>query len=221
MFKDIQYGVRMLLKNPGVTLVAVITLALGIGANAAIFSGVNAFLMRPLPVTRPNEVIRLMEVAGDGEVNDELSYPDFLDYREQSSSFAGLAAEDMVPAAIDTENQNDVIWGQVVSANYFDVVQIQPVLGRAFAPDEDKTIGGSPVLMLSHSLWQRRFGGDQNIVGRQVRLNNRQYEVIGVAPDGFTGTKFALALDFWTPISMAEDQIGRASCRERVERRVV
>jgi predicted permease len=205
MFKDIQYGVRMLLKNPGVTLVAVITLALGIGANAAIFSGVNAFLMRPLPVTRPGEVIRLMEVAGDGEVSDEMSYPDFLDYRAQSSSFAGLAAEDMLPAAIDTENQNDVIWGQVVSANYFDVVQIKPLLGRAFAADEDKTIGGSPVLVLSHSLWQRRFGGDQNIVGRQVRLNNRQYEVIGVTPDGFTGTKFALALDFWTPISMAED----------------
>jgi len=205
MFKDIQYGLRMLLKNPGVTLVAVITLALGIGANTAIFSGVNAFLMRPLPVTRPNEVIRLMELESDGELSDEVSYPDFLDYRTQSSSFAGLAAEDMVPAAIDTENQNDVIWGQVVSANYFDVVQIKPLLGRAFASDEDKTIGGNAVVVLSHSLWQRRFGGDQNIVGRQVRLNNRQYEVIGVAPDGFTGTKFALALDFWTPISMAEE----------------
>jgi len=117
MFKDIQYGVRMLLKNPGVTLVAVITLALGIGANTAIFSGVNAFLMRPLPVTRPNEVIRLMERESDGELSDEVSYPDFLDYRAQSNSFAGLAAEDMVPAAIDTENQNDGIWGQVVSAN--------------------------------------------------------------------------------------------------------
>jgi predicted permease len=205
MLKDIQYGVRMLLKNPGVTLVAVITLALGIGANTAIFSGVNAFLMRPLPVTRPNEVIRLMEVEADGELSDEVSYPDFLDYRNHSNSFYGLAAEDMVSAAIDTDNQNDVIWGQVVSANYFDVVQIKPVLGRAFAVDEDKTIGGSPVLVLSQSLWQRRFGSDPNIVGRQLRLNNRQYEVIGVAPDGFTGTKFALALDFWTPITMAED----------------
>src|SRR4030095_14606803 len=96
LIKDIQYGVRMLLKNPGVTLVAVITLALGIGANTAIFSGVNAFLMRPLPVTRRSEVIGLMEVAADGEVSDELSYPDFLDYRAQSNSFAGLAAEDMV-----------------------------------------------------------------------------------------------------------------------------
>lgn len=204
MFKDINYGLRKLLKNPGVTLVAVITLGLGIGANTAIFSGVNAFLMRPLPVPRASELIRPMEVAEDRELNDEMSYPDFLDYRAQSSSVS-IAAEDMVPAAIDTENENDVIWGQVVSANYFDVVQVNPILGRTFAPDEDKTIGGSPVLVLSHGLWQRRFGSDANIVGKKVRLNNRQYEVIGVAPDYFTGTKFALALDFWTPISMAEE----------------
>lgn len=205
MLKDINYGLRKLLKNPGVTLVAVVTLALGIGANTAIFSGVNAFLMKPLPVTRPGELIRPIEVAEDGELNDEMSYPDFLDYRAQSTSFVGLAAEDMVPAAIDTENQNDVIWGQVVSANYFAVVQVNPLLGRTFAPDEDKTIGGSPVLVLSHGLWQRRFGSDANIVGKKIRLNNRQYEVIGVAPEYFTGTKFALAMDFWTPISMAEE----------------
>src|SRR6188474_137480 len=112
LIKDIRYGVRMLAKNPGVTLVAVITLALGIGANTAIFSGVNAFLMRPLPVPRPHELIRPMEVAEDRELHDEMSYPDFLDYRAQSSSFLGLAAEDMASAAIDTEDQNDVIWGQ-------------------------------------------------------------------------------------------------------------
>ena len=195
----------MLTKNPGVTLVAVITLALGIGANTAIFSGVNAFLMRPLPVTRPEELIRPMEIAEDRELNDEMSYPDFLDYRSQSSSFVGLSAEDMVPAAVDAENQNDVIWGQVVSANYFDVVQVNPLLGRTFAPDEDKTVGANPVLVLSHSLWQRRFGSDANIVGKTIRLNNRPYEVIGVAPEFFTGTKFALSMDFWAPISMAED----------------
>lgn len=204
LIKDIRYGIRMLTKNPGVTLVAVITLALGIGANTAIFSGVNAFLMKPLPVPRASELIRPMEIAEDRELNDEMSYPDFLDYRSQSSSLA-IAAEDMVPAAIDTENQNDVIWGQVVSANYFDVIQVNPILGRTFTPDEDKTIGGSPVLVLSHGLWQRRFGSDANIVGKKVRLNNRQYEVIGVAPEYFTGTKFALSLDFWTPISMAEE----------------
>ena len=205
LIKDIRYGIRMLTKNPGVSLVAVITLALGIGANAAIFSGVSAFLMRPLPVPRAHELIRPVEIAEDRGVADEWSYPDFLDYRAQSSSFAGLAAEDMAPAAIDAENQNDVIWGQVVSANYFDVIQIHPLLGRGFAPDEDKTVGGSPVLVLSHSLWQRRFASDPNIVGKTVRLNDRQYEIIGVAPEYFTGTKFALAMDFWTPISMAED----------------
>ena len=204
LIKDVRYGIRMLTKNPGVTLVAVITLGLGIGANTAIFSGVNAFLMKPLPVPRASELIRPLEIAEDRELNDEMSYPDFLDYRSQSTSVA-IAAEDMVPAAIDTENQNDVIWGQVVSANYFDVIQVNPILGRTFAPDEDKTVGESPVLVLSHGLWQRRFGSDANIVGKKVRLNNRQYEVIGVAPEYFTGTKFALSLDFWTPISMAEE----------------
>ena len=205
LIKDIRYGVRMLMKNPGVTTVAVITLALGIGANTAIFSGVNAFLMRPLNVPHATEMVRPLEISDDRGTTDEFSYPDFLDYREQSKSFSGIAAEDMIQAAVDTENQNDVVWGQVVSANYFDVLQVKPILGRAFLPDEDKTVGASHVVVLSHSFWQRRMAGDPNIVGKTVQLNNRAYEVIGVAPNYFVGTKFALALDFWTPISMAEE----------------
>jgi predicted permease len=203
--KDVRYGVRMLMKNPGVTLVAVITLALGIGANTAIFSGVSAFLMRPLNVPNAHELIRPLEVTEDRGTSDELSYPDYLDYRDQATSFAGLAAEDMLSAAIDSENQSDVIWGQSVSANYFDVLQVKPILGRTFVPDEDKTLGASPVVVLSHSFWQRRMAGDPNVVGKTVQLNNRAYEVIGIAPQSFAGTKFALALDFWTPMSMAED----------------
>jgi predicted permease len=205
VIKDVQYGLRMLAKNPGVTLVAVITLALGIGANTAIFSGVSAFLIRPLPAPHPERLIRPLEIAEDRGMSDEMSYPDFLDYRTQSASVVDLAAEAMVPAAIDTENKSDVVWGQVVSANYFDVVQVKPIVGRTFVGDEDKTIGTSPVLVLSHSLWQRRFGSDPNIAGKTIRLNNRPYQVIGVAPESFTGTKFALALDFWTPISMVEE----------------
>ena len=205
LLKDIRYGVRMLTKNPGVTLVAIITLALGIGANTAIFSGVSAFLMRPLSVPNPGELIRPLEVAEDRGVTDEWSYPDFLDYRSQSSSFTGLAAEDMIQAAIGSENENDVIWGQVVSANYFDVLEVQPLLGRSFLSDEDKTPGANPVVVLSHSFWQRRLASDANIVGKTVQLNNRPYQVIGIAPESFGGTKFALALDFWTPISMAEE----------------
>ena len=204
-FKDIRYGVRMFSKNPGVTLVAVITLALGIGANTAIFSGVNAFLMRPLDVPNAGELIRPMEMTEDRNLTDDLSYPDFVDYRNQSTSFTGLSAEDMLQAAIDAENQNDVIWGQVVSANYFDMLQVTPVMGRSFLPDEDKTIGANAVVVLSHSFWQRRLGSDPNIVGKTVQLNNRAYQVIGITPEGFVGTKFALALDFWAPVSMAEE----------------
>ncbi len=205
LLKDLRYGVRMLTKTPGVTVVAVITLALGIGANTAIFSGVSAFLMRPLPVPDPEQLIRPLEIAEDRGTSDEMSYPDFLDYRNQSTVFAGLAAEDMVQAAIDTENQNDVIWGQVVSASYFDVLQVKPLLGRSFSPDEDKSLGGNPVVVLSHSLWQRRMGSDANIVGKTIQLNNRAYQVIGVAPDSFKGTKFGLSLDFWAPMSMVEE----------------
>ena len=205
LLKDIRYGIRMLLKNPGVTLVAVITLAFGIGANTAIFSGVSAFLMRPLSVPNARELIRPLEITEDRDITDEMSYPDFLDYRNQSTSFAGLAAEDMIQAAIDSENQNDVIWGQVVSANYFAVLQVTPAMGRGFLPDEDKTAGANPVVVLSHSFWQRRLASDPNIVGKTVQLNNRAYQVIGVAPEKFVGTKFALALDFWVPISMADD----------------
>ena len=205
LIKDVRYGVRVLAKNPGVTLVAVITLALGIGANTAIFSGVTAFLARPLNVPNPGELIRPIEIAEDRGLTDEMSYPDYLDYRSQATSFTGLAAEDMLSAAVDAENQSDVIWGQVVSANYFDVLQVKPILGRSFLPDEDKTAGANPVVVLSHGFWQRRLNADPNIVGKTVQLNNRAYQVIGVTPEYFVGTKFALALDFWAPISMSED----------------
>ena len=205
LIKDIRYGIRMLLKNPGVTFVAIITLAFGIGANTAIFSGVSAFLMRPLSAPNAGELIRPFEISDDRGLTDEMSYPDYLDYRNQATSFTGLAAEDMLQVAIDSENQNDVIWGQVVSANYFDVLQVTPAMGRGFLPDEDKTVGANTVVVLSHSFWQRRLASDPNIVGKVVQLNNRAYQVIGVAPETFIGTKFALALDFWVPISMSEE----------------
>jgi predicted permease len=150
-------------------------------------------------------LIRPLEISDDRGVTDEMSYPDFLDYRNQSTSFTGLTAEDMLQVAIDSENQNDVIWGQVVSANYFDVLQVTPAMGRGFLPDEDKTVGAHPVVVLSHSFWQRRLASDSNIIGKSVQLNNRAYQVIGIAPETFLGTKFALQLDFWVPISMAEE----------------
>jgi predicted permease len=203
--QDLRYGVRMLVRSPGVTIVAVIALALGIGANTAIFSSVSAFLLRPLPVAEPNSLIRPVEVTDDRGSTDTFSYPDFADYRDQSTVFEGLVAEDMVQAAISAQNQNDVIWGQVVSGNYFDMLRVAPVLGRGFAPDEDKTPGAHPVVVISHSLWQRRLGSDPNIAGKTIDLDSRPYTVLGVAPESFKGTKFGLSLDFWAPMAMAEE----------------
>ena len=205
LYQDIRYGARMLAKKPGVTLVAVITLALGIGANAAIFSGVSAFVLRPLPVADPSTVVRLAEISDERSVAEEFSYPDFVDYRNQSTAFEGLSAETLVQAALNSENQNDVIWGQSVSGNYFDILGIKPIMGRAFLPEEDKTVGTHAVVVVGHSLWQRRLGSDPNIVGKKVQLNGRPYDVIGVAPDFFKGTNFGLALDFWVPVAMFED----------------
>jgi len=210
LLKDLRYAIRMLIKTPGVTLVAVITLALGIGANTAIFSSVSAFTSRPLPVPKPDQLIRPVEIAEDRGTADNFSYPDFVDYRNQSTVFSGLCAEDMVQVAIDTQEQNDVIWGQIVSGNFFDMLQIKPVMGRAFAPDEDGAPGAHPVVVLGHSLWQRRFASDPNIVGKTLRLNNRQFQVIGVAPESFKGTKFGLSMDFWAPMAMVGELSGSA-----------
>jgi predicted permease len=202
LIKDLRYAVRMLFKTPGVTLVAVITLALGIGANTAIFSSVSAFTSRPLSVPNPGQLVRTVEVSEDRGDSDDLSYPDFVDYRNQSTVYEGLAAEDMVQAALDTQEQNDVVWGQLVSGNFFDVMQIKPLMGRTFSPDEDGAPGAHPVVVVGHSLWQRRLGSDPNIVGKTLRLNNHQFQVIGVAPETFRGTKFGLSMDFWTPMAM-------------------
>lgn len=205
LIQDIKYGIRMLAKSPGTTAVAVIALALGIGANAAIFSGVSAFLFRPLPVPHPDQLVRQFESTDDRGETESFSYPDFADYRDQSTSFQGLVAEDMTQAALGTQDQNDIIWGEMVSGNYFDVLQIKPAQGRGFAADEDQTPGSKPVVVISQSLWQRRLASDQNIVGKTINLNNRAYTVIGIAPDFFKGTKFGLMMDFWTPMAMAED----------------
>lgn len=205
LYQDIKYGLRMLTKNLGVTTVAVLTLALGIGANAAIFSGVSAFILRPLPVPDAHQLVRPMELAEDRGISDELSYPDFVDYRNQATVFEAMSAEDMVAVALDSDTQSDVIWGQVVSGSYFDVVQIKPIMGRTFTPEEDNAVGANPVVVIGQSLWQRRFGSDPDIVGKTIRLSNRGYQVIGVAPESFTGSKFALSLDFWIPMAMAEE----------------
>jgi predicted permease len=202
LMQDIRYGFRMLWKSPGFTLIAVLTLALGIGANTAIFSGVSAFILRPLPVGEPSRVVRLFEIYNDPNDYNGFSYPDYLEYRDQNHSFEGLLGYRMVQAALSESDQNDIIWGELVTGNYFDVLRVRPTLGRAFLPEEDKAPGARPVVVLGYSLWQRRFNADPALVGKTVTLNGLAYTVVGIAPREFTGTKFALSMDFWVPIMM-------------------
>jgi predicted permease len=192
----------MLWKSPGFTLVAVLTLALGIGANSAIFSGVSAFILRPLPIEEPSRLVRLFEIYNDPNDYNGFSYPDYLEYRDQNRSFEGILGYRMVEAALSNSDQNDVIWGELVTGNYFDVLHVRPAVGRAFLPEEDQSPGARPVVVLSHSLWQRRFNADPAMVGTTVTLNGLAYTVVGIAPKEFVGTKFALSMDFWVPMMM-------------------
>jgi putative ABC transport system permease protein len=210
LLQDLRYGFRMLWKSPGFTIIAVVTLALGIGINSAIFSGVSAFILRPMPVEKPAELVRTFEVSlSDGEFND-FSYPDYVDYRDQSNVFDGLLAHTLVPAALSEKDQNDIIYGELVSGNYFDVLRVRPIFGRGFLPEEDKTPGSHPVVVLSYNLWQRRFAADPNLVGKTVHLNGQQFTVVGITPESFKGTKWALSMDFWVP-AMMQAQIDQGS----------
>ncbi len=202
LLQDLRYAVRMMIKSPGLTAVAALTLALGIGANSAIFSGVSAFVLRPLPVEEPDRLVRPFETDNPDEWLGNFSYPDYVDYREQNDVFEGMLVHNIVQAALSRDNQNDLVWGELVSGNYFDVLHVRPAMGRGFLPEEDKTPGSHPVVVLGHSLWERRFDRDASIVGQPVTLNGQAYTVIGVAPKEFRGTKFGLGMDFWVPMMM-------------------
>jgi predicted permease len=213
LLHDIRYGARMLLKSPGFTAVAVLTLALGIGANSAIFSAVGAFILRPLPVEEPGRLVRVFETdptRRPGDFASNFSWPDYVDYRERTDVFDGLFVHRLEQAALSLGQQNDLVWGELVSGNYFDALRLRPAVGRGFLPDEDRTPGARPVVVISYRLWQHRFASDPAIAGRAVTLNGQPFTVVGVAPREFTGTKFGLGMDFWAP-AMMQQQITRES----------
>ena len=217
LWQDLRYGVRMLMKKPGFTLMAAFTLSLGIGANTAIFSVVNMFLFRPAPVERPDELAAVF-VGNEPGMWMMHTYPQYVDLRDQNSVFLGLAASKMATVAISAEEHpgeranehSNVIRGEIVNGNYFDVLGVRPAFGRTFTPEEDRAPNAHPVVVLSHGLWQRRFRSDPELVGRAVYLNGRPFTVIGIAPPSFIGTTFALEMDFWAPIMMQEQLGGSA-----------
>jgi putative ABC transport system permease protein len=183
LFQDLRFGARMLLKNPGFTLIAVLTLALGIGANTAIFSIVNGVLLKPLPYQQPDQLVQLWEAPRLGAWG-AASPGAFVDWKEQSTSFESLSLLLNINLNLTGEGEPERVSGVKMSANGLQIFRARPLLGRVFAPDEDQP-GRDKIIVLTHSLWQRRFGGDTNIVGRSIQLSDQDYTVIGVLPPRF------------------------------------
>jgi predicted permease len=209
LWQDIRYALRILLKNPGFTGIAVISLALGIGANTTIFTVVNAILLNPLPVKDISRLVQTDTVDAKTAVTQAnatklgMSYPNFQDYARQNQAFVGLACFAAPPLTWSNGPEPKQLQAQLVSANYFEILGLQPAIGRFFFPDEDKKLGGNNVAVVSYSFWRNRFGTESNLIGKVLVLNASPYTVIGVAPRGFKGTlTFTSAEQIWIPVSM-------------------
>ena len=202
--QDARYAVRTLIKAPGFTLAIIISIALGIAANTTVFSIAEGLLFGVLPVRNSERLVSFPEGA------ETFSYPDYVDYRDQTAEIfeGGVCAYLLfVPASIGGTGEPERVWGQLVSGMYFSVTGVTPALGRGILPDEDKVVGRDQVVVISDSLWRRRFGADPGIISRAVLLNGHHYTVVGVAPRGFTGTDNGIVAEFWAPLAMAEQLV--------------
>ncbi len=198
MFSDVRYAIRQLKKSPGFAVTAVLTLALGIGANAVVFSVLNALILRPLNV--PN-ARRLFTVERGTFLSPNHSYPDYVDLRERNRSFESLAAYNIPgPLALDTGGNPSTMWPYETSGNYFDALGIQPYVGRFFHASDEHGANSAPYIVLSYAYWQSHFAGDRAAVGRVVEINKHPYTIIGVAPQEFRGTELFFAPALWVPM---------------------
>src|SRR6267143_405278 len=202
LWQDIRYAVRMMGKNLSVTAIIVVVLALGIGANAAIFPVVNAALLRPLPYADPDKLVRLSEDSPNVP-QMSISYPNFLDWREQNKVFSGIAAMQFRSLNLTGVDEPERLAGRGVSAEFFDLLGVKPALGRSFSASEDHP-GATPVCIISHGLWQRRFGSDPAIVNKQVTLSGTSYTVIGVLPESYA---YGTPTDVFVPIGLRADEM--------------
>lgn len=209
LVQDLRFGLRVLRKNPGFTSVAVITLALGIGANAAIFTVINAVMLRALPVKHPEELVTVGNPArvhswGTGNPRtDCFSYPLYRELRDNNQVFSSLlASANLGTARMVIDGDMETTTGRLVTENYFQTLGVAALLGRTFAPEDGRLPGSDPVLVISYGYWQRRFPGDASVIGRKVRLNNYPFTVIGVARPGFFGEVVGDQPDLWAPMMM-------------------
>ncbi len=208
LWQDFRYSLRTLFRSPTFLATAVLSLALGVGANTTVFTLVNALFLNPLPVERPSELVAVntLDTKNTTQFGNimPLSYPNLADLRQDSQVFTGLAgysAPVLVGMSTDGSEPENV-FSQLVTANYFDLLGIHAVAGRFFLPDEDRTPGTHPVVVLNHRLWQRRFGGRAEIIGQTIRLNATDFTIVGVAPSGFMGITALMGPDLWIPSMM-------------------
>ncbi len=208
LLQDLRYAVRMLLKSRGFTIIAIITLALGIGANTAIFSLVNTAILRPLPVERPEELVSLNQTGG-GRAFPSFSYPNYRDIRDRNDVFSSLIAYRFAPLSLSHDGVNERLWGYLVSGNYFETLGVKAARGRLISTDDDRLPGAHPVAVLSYKSWQKRFGSAPDMIGRNLLVNGRGYTVIGIAAEGFDGTEIIASPEIWFPMAMqAQIEVG-------------
>ncbi|HUE55354.1 MAG TPA: ABC transporter permease [Candidatus Udaeobacter sp.] len=209
VWQDVRYGLRMLAKNPGFTLIAILTLALGIGANTAIFSILNQVMLRRLPVRHPEELVVLKSpgpkrghVWDDGDDSEIFSYPLYKGLAKNTTVFGGVIAQFPFSASIASHGQTERGSGELVTGNYFDVLGVRPALGRVLSPADDDVQGAHPVLVLSHAYWLRHFAGEAGVLDQAILVNNSEMTIVGVAQAGFTGIQVGQTPDIFVPMTM-------------------
>src|SRR6185312_6728947 len=199
LLQDLRFGARTLRKTPGFTLVAVLSLALGIGGNATVFSWVQAVLLHPLAgVAHSDRLVAIESVMPDGEYHTS-SYPDYRDFRDQSRAFSGMVGVELVNTDLRLENETHFQrdWGEIVTENFFDVLGVHAALGRMFGPADSHGLNSDPLVVLSNGFWQRRFAADPSVIGKTIEINRHSFTVIGIAPRGFTGAIVGIAAEYW------------------------
>ncbi len=209
LLQDVRYGLRMLAKNPGFTFIAILTLALGIGANTAIFSLINQVLLRRLPVRNPSELVVLKSpgpkrghVWSDGDDSEIFSYPVYKGLAKNTTVFDGVLARFQFAASIASHGETERGSGELVSGDYFEVLGVRPALGRVLSPADDDVQGAHPVLVLSHAYWTRHFGGDAGVLNQTILVNNTEMAIVGVAQAGFGGIQVGQTPDIFVPMTM-------------------
>src|SRR5688572_16944395 len=223
LWRDLKHGARLLVKNPGFSLVAVVSIAIGVGVNAAMFSMADALMLRPLQVPRARELVAVSATTpqeGAGVLrNRSLSYRDYVDLRNRTRSFAGLVAYHVFVTSFanlrDEPAQSRL--GLAVSGNFFDTLVLQPALGRFFLPDEDRVAGRDAVVVLAHDTWTEQFGSDPRILEQRIRLGGEELSVVGVAPASFPGMSPVLRPAFYVPLAITPTLTG--SLPDALERR--